>query len=83
MIITIGSCCGVLVSCIVALLKVHKWFLKQEQQDKDIQHIKDEQRIMCSGLLACLDGLEQLGCNHSVPKTKEMLEEHINKIAHE
>lgn len=74
-----------------AIFKIHKWFLKQEKQDEeikkikevDIPHLKDELRVICTGVLACLDGLEQQGCNHSVPKAKAQLEEHINKVAHQ
>ncbi len=58
-------------------------YLKQEKQDAEIKAIKEEQRVMCKGVLACLDGLEQLGCNHSVPKAKEALENHINEVAHQ
>lgn len=63
--------------------KIHTWFLKQEEQDTQIANIKKEQRILCKGISACLDGLEQLGCNHSVPVAKQELEEHLNDVAHE
>lgn len=62
--------------------KIHKWFLKQEEQDVQIVNIKEEQRILCKGISACLDGLEQLGCNHSVPIAKQELETHLNAAAH-
>lgn len=66
-----------------ALFKVHTWILRQEQQDKEIADIKAELKILSKGMLASLDGLEQLGCNHIVPDTKNMLSEHINNKAHE
>lgn len=81
-IITLGSLLTAIVAIFTIIFKIHKWFLKQEQQDVEIKHLKDEQRVICTGVLACLDGLGQLGCNHSVPKAKEKLEEHINKVAH-
>lgn len=59
-----------------------KWFAKQEKQDEDIASIKEEQSITCRGILACLDGLQQLGCNHTVPKVHAEIEEYINKKAH-
>lgn len=71
-----------LATILTFLFKFHKWYMKQEKQDKDISNLKEEQRIICTGVLACLDGLEQLGCNHSVPRAKEKLEEHINNAAH-
>lgn len=89
--ITIASLITAVTVIITALTKIHKWFLKQEKQDAeikkikevDIPHLKDELRVICTGVLACLDGLEQQGCNHSVPKAKAQLEEHINKVAHQ
>lgn len=73
-----------------ALFKIHNWYLKQEKQDEEIAEIKleiagikQEQGLICKGMLAALDGLEQLGCNHIVPTTKEELGEHLNNKAHE
>ena len=65
------------------ILKVHKWYLKQEEQDKEIARIKEEDRILCEGLAAALDGLEQLGANSVVTKTKKKLNDHLNIQAHE
>ena len=39
-------------------------------QDKDIARLKEENQLICYGLSAALDGLEQLGANHSVPIAK-------------
>ena len=75
-------------------VKIHRWIIKQEEQSKqieelkaqhedDIAHIKKENTLICYGLSACLDGLQQLGCNHTVPKAKEMLDKHLNQQAHE
>lgn len=90
-IITVASLLTAICAIFGFIFKVHKWFLKQEKQDEeikkikkeDIPHLKDELRIICTGVLACLDGLEQQGCNHSVPSAKAQLEEHINKVAHQ
>lgn len=104
-IITTAALLTALISIFTIVFKIHNWYLKQEQQDKMIEHlqeqqdkkiehlkdahnedvyeIKAEQRIICEGLLACLDGLQQLGCNHSVPEAKKTLEKHLNKIAHD
>ena len=66
-----------------ALFAVVKWLLRQKQQDDDLKRMKEEQAIICYGVIACLDGLMQLGANHSVPVAKEKLEKHINKMAHD
>lgn len=71
-IIAIG---GLIFSCL-------KWFLKQEKQSKDIAKMKDENCLICYALSACLDGLGQLGANHSVPTAKEKLDKYLNEQAH-
>lgn len=74
-------------------LKLYKWYLKQEAQDamikaleekhdKDTAAIKEENRLVCEALVACLDGLQQLGANHQVPIAKGKLENYLNAQAH-
>ena len=56
--------------------------LKAQHED-DIKHIKKENTLVCYALSACLDGLLQLGCNHTVPDAKLKLDKHLNQQAHE
>lgn len=70
---------GVIIGFIV---KAHKWYLKQEKQDKEIQQIKEEDTLICYALSACLDGLMQLGANHTVPNAKDKLDKYLNQQAH-
>ena len=65
-----------------AIFAVHKWFLKQEKQDADINAIKEEQTILTQGILACLQGLHEQGCNGPVTAAIERIETHLNKQAH-
>ena len=65
-----------------AIFAVHKWFLKQEKQDKDIKSIKEEQTVLTQGILACLKGLHEQGCNGPVTAAIEQIETHLNKQAH-
>ncbi len=51
-------------------------------QDKDIARLKEENQLICYGLFAALDGLEQLGANHSVPIAKNKLQKYLNEQAH-
>ena len=44
---------------------------------------KTENGVICYGLLACLDGLKQLGANGNVTDAYNKLEKHINNQAHE
>lgn len=50
---------------------------------EDIDNIKKEQKMCFKALNACLDGLEQLGCNHTVTSTKKELEEWLITQAHD
>ena len=65
-----------------AIFAAYKWFLKQEKQDKDIKSIKEEQSVLVHGVLACLQGLREQGCNGPVTAAIEQIENHINKQAH-
>lgn len=53
-----------------------------QTQDNAIERLKDENCLICFALSACLDGLEQLGANHTVPKAKDKLDKYINQQAH-
>lgn len=55
---------------------------KDQKQDADIQKLKEENRLIVYGLSACLDGLQQLGCNHDVTKAKDKIDKYINQQAH-
>lgn len=63
-------------------LKKENEALKEENR-VEIKKINKENTIMCYALLACLDGLQQLGANHSVPEAHQMLSKHLNKAAHD
>lgn len=73
---------GALITLFGIIFTVYRWYLRQKQQDVEIKAIQEEQCLLTYGILACLDGLEQLGCNHTVPETRNKIEKHINKRAH-
>ncbi len=60
----------------------YRWYLRQNKQDSEIKRIKEENALICYALSACLDGLIQLGANHTVPIAKEKLDKHLNINAH-
>lgn len=64
------------------IFKAYKWYLKQKKQDEEIKQIKEENTLICFALSACLDGLQQLGANHTVPIAKEKLDKYLNQQAH-
>lgn len=81
-IITAASLITALGVILGALFKVHKWYLKQKKLEEEIKQIKEEDTLICYALSACLDGLQQLGCNHTVPDAKDKLDEYLNQQAH-
>ena len=81
-IITIAAVITALGVIFGVIFAIYKWYLKQEKQDKDIAHIKEEDTLIVFALSACLDGLQQLGANHTVPIAKDKLDKYINQQAH-
>lgn len=81
-IITIASVIGAIGVILGLVFAVYRWYLKQEKQDKDIARIKEEDTLIVYALSACLDGLQQLGANHTVPIAKDKLDKYINQQAH-
>lgn len=61
---------------------MYKWYLKKNQQDVEIERVKSEQCLLTYGMLACLKGLKEQGCNDSVTEAIDKIEKHINKQAH-
>lgn len=55
----------------------------QQKHDEDIGSIQDEQTLIVYGLLACLKGLSEQGCNGPVTEAIGKIEKHLNKKAHE
>lgn len=81
-IITIAAVIGALGVVFGVVFAVYRWYLKQEKQDKDITRIKEEDTLIVFALSACLDGLQQLGANHTVSIAKDKLDKYINQQAH-
>ena len=80
--ITIAAAISALGVIFGLVFAIYRWYLNQETQDKDIARIKEEDTLIVFALSACLDGLQQLGANHTVPIAKDKLDKYINKQAH-
>jgi len=74
---------GAFIAIITYLKKLFGWFERQEVQDKEIRDIKEEQELLTEGILACLKGLSEQGCDGPVTAAINKIEQHINKKAHE
>ena len=93
-IITAAAFVGAVVALVAYFAKIVRWVDKQKSQDEDIkslrdthssdmEHMKEEQTLIVYGLLACLKGLKEQGCNGPVTEAIDKIEKHLNKRAHE
>lgn len=92
-IITAGAVVGAIIALVTYFSKVVRWVDKQSKQDKDIQairqhheedmaSIKEEQTLLVHGVLACLKGLSEQGCNGPVTEAIHQFEKYLNEKAH-
>lgn len=82
LILTIASIITALGIISGAFFSGYRWYLKQNKQDQDIMEIKQEQVILIHGVLACLKGLKEQGCDGPVTSAITEIEVHLNKRAH-
>lgn len=62
---------------------IFRWIQKQKQQDIDIAALKEESCLLTYGILACLKGLKEQGCNGPVTEAINKIEKHMNQKAHD
>lgn len=71
-----------------------RWVDRQDKQTTDIEELRslhsadikatnEELRVIVHGLLACLKGLQEQGCNGPVTREIAEIENHLNAKAHE
>lgn len=63
--------------------RAYRWVQKQSAQDAEIASIKEEMTLLTYGILSCLKGLKEQGCNGPVTDAINRIEKHINKKAHD
>ncbi len=89
----VGSVLALLVTLVTLAWKGFKWLNRQKEQDKEIKEIREkhekdqkgiqeEQTLIIYGLLACLKGLKEQGCNGPVTEAIGKIEKHLNQKAH-
>lgn len=92
-IITAAAVLSALGALLGVVIKAVRWMDRQKKQDSDIQalretHVTDmismkqEQTLIVYGLLACLKGLKEQGCNGPVTEAINKIEKHLNQMAH-
>lgn len=93
-IVTAFAVFGAVVGFAAYFASVVRWVDKQNQQDEeikqlkqhhedDIKSLKEEQALLIDGVLACLKGLQERGCNGPVTKAIEKYENYLNEKAHQ
>ena len=91
--ITASAFVGAVIALVTYFSKVVRWVDKQAKQDEDIKKlqkhheediasIKEEQTLLVEGILACLQGLKEQGCNGPVTKAIDKYEKYLNQKAH-
>ena len=92
-IIMASSIAGALVALVTYFSKIVRWVDRQKKQDEDIKAlrkhheedmgiIKEENTLLVFGILACLKGLREQGCNGPVTETIDKIEKYLNQKAH-
>ena len=93
-IITAASVIAALIAIVAYFAKAVRWVDKQNEQDtkikaleerhdREMAAIKEEQALLVHGVLACLKGLKEKGCNGPVTEAINQYEDYLNKKAHE
>lgn len=80
--ITIAAILTAITTVLGRYNKLYDWVKKQEDQDKAIKDIQEEQALLTYGVLACLKGLSEQGCDGPVSEAISKIEKHINEKAH-
>lgn len=92
-IITAGAAVGALGAILGLVFRGYDFCKKQQAQEKalediqrnheeDMKAVKEEQTLIVYGVLACLKGLREQGCNGPVTRAIDKLEKHLNIEAH-
>lgn len=92
--ITAFAVLSAVVGLVAFFAKIVRWVDKQNEQDdaikqlskhheEDIKSLKEEQALLIDGVLACLKGLQERGCNGPVTKAIEKYETYLNEKAHQ
>ncbi len=92
-VITAAAVVGAVVALVAYFAKIVRWVDRQKKQSEeiaaltnthnsDMADMKKEQTLIVYGLLACLKGLKEQGCNGPVTEAINKIEKHLNKEAH-
>ena len=83
LIIKAGAVLGAALAIGTVIWRVIRWVQRQKEQDDAIVAIKKEQCLLTRGVLACLKGLAEQGCDGPVTDAITEIETYINEQAHD
>lgn len=81
-IISLAALVGAVGALIALYNRGYDWVRHQKEQDDVIKDIQNEQALLTLGVLACLKGLKEQGCNGPVTEAINKIEQHLNDKAH-
>ena len=93
-VITAAAVLAAVTALVTAFAKFVRWVDAQKKQSADIENlkathiadmevVKQEQTLLMYGILACLKGLKEQGCNGPVTEAVNKIEKYLNQKAHE
>lgn len=82
-IITAAAVIAAIMALTAYFAKAVRWVDRQKKQDKELTTIKEEQGLLTEGILACLKGLQEQGCDGPVTTAISKIESHLNQKAHQ
>ena len=78
-----GAALSVLLLLLTTYNRVYRWTLRQREQDEELRAIRKENTLLTYGVLACLKGLEEQGCDGPVHEAIDRIEKVLNLRAHD
>lgn len=92
--ITAGAVVGAVSGLVALFVKLVRWVDRQKAQDLELQklrehhdrdndNIQEELTLLTYGVLSCLKGLQEQGCNGPVTDAINKMEKHLNQKAHD
>ena len=81
-IVSLAAGIAALIALLGYLFKGYDFVRRQKEQDKVIRSIQNEQALLTMGVLACLKGLKEQGCNGPVTEAINKIEAHLLEQAH-
>ena len=81
-IVTVAAVLAAIFAILRYYNKGYDWVKTQAKQEDEIKSIKEEQQLLTTGILACLKGLREQGCDGAVEDAINQIEAHLNTKAH-